>query len=139
MPRLSFGGHWFQSNAAGMTILGSITAVRGLSYTPWLVNPNRDPAHWLEGVLPPTYWAWVWIIAGLVALLSVYCERIMPAALGLVVGLHAAWGLSFIGGTLAGDTPRGWVSGLGYIGIVLIVLWAFSRGKREEIRIREGV
>lgn len=121
-----------------MVILGSVTLLRGVSYTPWLVNPERKPTHWLEGILPPTSWAWVWIIAAVVALMAACNGKIMPFALGLSMGLHAAWGMSFVGGTIAGDTPRGWVSGLGYVGIVLITMWAFARGRREEIRISEG-
>ena len=125
-----------RSDAMGLLILAVATIARGVSYLRPFVNPERDPAHWLEGLLQPTLWAWVWIAGGLLALASCFIDRLQPAALGITVGLHTAWALSFIGGTTVGDLPRAWVSAISYITILALSLWAFGRGQREEIQIK---
>lgn len=125
-----------RSDAMGLLILAVATIARGVSYLRPFVNPDRDPAHWLEGLLQPTLWAWVWIAGGLLALASCFIDRLQPAALGITVGLHTAWAFSFIGGTMTGDSPRAWVSAISYITILALSLWAFGRGQREEIAIK---
>ena len=110
-----------------MWIIGAITLARGVSYLPPLVDSDRRAAHFLEMVLPPTAWAWVWLAAGALALAASVRHRLLPAALGATVGLHALWALSFIGATVTGDSPRGWVSAISYAGIVLLAIWAFGR------------
>lgn len=127
---------FIRSDAMGLLILAVATIARGVSYLRPFVNPERDPAHWLEGLLQPTLWAWVWIAGGLLALASCFIDRLQPAALGITVGLHTAWAFSFIGGTMTGDTSRGWVSAISYITILALSLWAFGRGQREEIAIK---
>lgn len=125
-----------RSDAMGLLILSVATIARGVSYLSPFVNPDRDPAHWLEGLMQPTMWAWVWIAGGVLALASCFASRLQPAAVGITVGLHAAWAFSFIGGTMTGDAPRAWVSAISYITILALSLWAFGRGQREEIAIK---
>ena len=125
-----------RSDAMGLLILSVATIARGVSYLRPFVNPDRDPAHWLEGLMQPTMWAWVWIAGGVLALASCFAARLQPAAVGITVGLHTAWAFSFIGGTMTGDTSRGWVSAISYITILALSLWAFGRGQREEIAIK---
>ena len=127
---------FLRSDSMGLFILAVATIARGVSYLSPFLNPNRNPAHWLEGLMQPTLWAWVWIAGGLLALASCFASRLQPAALGITVGLHTAWALSFIGSTMTGDTSRGWVSAISYITILALSLWAFGRGQREEIAIK---
>lgn len=127
---------FLRSDSTGLLILGLATIARGVSYLTPFVNPDRDPAHWLEGLMQPTLWAWVWIAGGVLALASCFASHLQPAAVGITVGLHTAWALSFIGGTMTGDTSRGWVSAISYITIFALSLWAFGRGQREEIQIK---
>lgn len=130
--------HWLVSDAAGLLILGSISIARGMSYTPVLVNPDRRPTHFMESVLNPPAWAVVWILMGLLCLCAVKWHRLVPAAVGAVVGLHSMWALSFIFATLFDDLSRAWVSSLGYIGIAAMTLYAYGRGQTSELKIVDG-
>ena len=127
-------GTWFKSDEAGLTILALLTIIRGLSYVPPLINPDRMPAHYLEGWASPTLWAVVWVAAGVFCLAATLIPKLLPAAVGLAVGLHAAWAMSFLMGTILGDTPRAWVSALNYLGVVFLSLYAYGR---ERIQIPE--
>ncbi|MDU4729934.1 MAG: hypothetical protein E6Y04_08190 [Corynebacterium sp.] len=129
---------WLVSDAAGLFILGSISIARGLSYTPLLVDPERKPTHFMESVLNPPSWAVVWLLMGALCLCAVKWPRLVPAAVGAVVGLHSMWALSFIFATVFGDLPRAWVSSLGYIGIAAMTLYAYGRGQTSELKIVDG-
>ena len=130
--------HWLVSDAAGLLILGSISIARGMSYTPVLVDPDRRPTHFMESVLNPPAWAVVWILMGALCLCAVNWHRLVPAAVGAVVGLHSMWALSFIFATVFGDLSRAWVSSLGYVGIAAMTLYAYGRGQTRELRITDG-
>lgn len=130
--------HWLVSDAAGLMILGSISIARGMSYTSLLVNPERKPTHFMESVLNPPSWAVVWILMGALCLCAVKWPRLVPAAVGAVVGLHSMWALSFIFATIFGDLTRAWVSSLGYIGIAAMTLYAYGRGQTSELKFVDG-
>ncbi|OFQ48488.1 hypothetical protein HMPREF2935_00655 [Corynebacterium sp. HMSC076D02] len=127
-------GTWFKSDEAGLTILALLTIIRGLSYVPPLINPARTPAHYLEVWASPTLWAAIWVTAGIFCLAATFIPKLLPVAVGLAVGLHAAWAMSFLMGTILGDTPRAWVSALNYLGVVFLALYAYGR---ERIQIPE--
>lgn len=129
---------WLVSDAAGLLILGSISIARGMSYTPLLVNPERKPTHFMESVLNPPSWAVVWLLMGALCLCAVKWHRLVPAAVGAVVGLHSMWALSFIFATLFDDLGRAWVSSLGYIGIAAMTLYAYGRGQTSELKFVDG-
>lgn len=129
---------WLVSDAAGLLVLGSISIARGMSYTPLLVNPERKPTHFMESVLNPPSWAVVWLLMGALCLCAVKWPRLVPAAVGAVVGLHSMWALSFIFATIFGDLPRAWVSSLGYIGIAAMTLYAYGRGQTSQVTITDG-
>ncbi|WOH94987.1 hypothetical protein [Corynebacterium urealyticum] len=129
---------WWRTISGGMWIIGVATLARGVSYLPPLVNADREAAHFLETLLPPTAWAWVWLAAGVVALVASVCHRLLPLALGGAVGLHTLWALSFVGATVTGDVPRGWVSAIGYAGIAALAVWGFSRADPEKPRVSQG-
>ncbi|WP_408930746.1 hypothetical protein ACKFR8_05020 [Corynebacterium axilliensis] len=129
---------WLVSDAAGLLILGSISIARGMSYTPLLVNPERRPTHFMESVLNPPAWAVVWLLMGALCLCAVKWHRLVPAAVGAVVGLHSMWALSFIFATLFDDLSRAWVSSLGYVGIAAMTLYAYGRGQSNEMKLVDG-
>ena len=109
-----------------------------MSYTPLLVNPERKPTHFMESVLNPPSWAVVWLLMGALCLCAVKWHRLVPAAVGAVVGLHSMWALSFIFATLFDDLGRAWVSSLGYIGIAAMTLYAYGRGQTSELKFVDG-
>lgn len=129
---------WLVSDAAGLLILGSISIARGVSYVPPLVNPDREPSHYMEMLLSPPAWAVVWILMGLLCLCATRVPKLVPPAVGVVVGLHSMWALSFIFATILGDSTRGWVSSLGYIGIAAMTLYAYARGQSNEMKLVDG-
>ncbi|MGV0351171.1 hypothetical protein ACUY2G_09705 [Corynebacterium guaraldiae] len=129
---------WLVSDAAGLMILGSISIARGMSYTPLLVNPERRPTHFMESVLNPPSWAVVWLLMGLLCVCGARWHKLVPAAVGAVVGLHSMWALSFIFATILDDLSRAWVSSLGYIGIAMLTLFAYGRGQTSELKIVDG-
>lgn len=129
---------WLVSDAAGLLILGSISIARGVSYTPALVDPTRSPTHFMESVLNPPAWAVVWILMGALCLCATRVPKLVPPAVGAVVGLHSMWALSFIFATILGDSTRGWVSSLGYIGIAAMTLYAYARGQSNEMKLVDG-
>lgn len=129
---------WLVSDAAGLLILGSISIARGMSYTPLLVNPERKPTHFMESVLNPPSWAVVWLLMGLLCVCAARWHKLVPAAVGAVVGLHSMWALSFIFATIFGDLGRAWVSSLGYIGIAAMTLYAYARGQSNEMKLVDG-
>lgn len=131
----SVNASWWASDAAGLVICGVATMARGVSYLPGFVSTDRPPAHYLEGILQPHFWAGIWILIGVLCLVAVAVPRITPIAVGMVVGLHASWGTSFMAGQFFDDRlGRAWVSALSYYLICLLVIWAFGRGRASEIR-----
>ncbi|MHB2253379.1 hypothetical protein [Corynebacterium aurimucosum] len=129
---------WLVSDAAGLLVLGSISIARGISYTPLLVNPERSPTHFMESILNPPSWAVVWLLMGLLCVCAARWHKLVPAAVGAVVGLHSMWALSFIFATVLDDLSRAWVSSLGYIGIAAMTLYAYGRGQTSELKIVDG-
>ena len=134
-------GDWvaraFTSDASGLLVLSGTSLVRAYSYMPGQINESRNPAHWLEGLISPTSWAWVWLALGIIGLLAIWNERLLPLAVGSIVGLHAAWALSFITIQIVGGSSRAYVSALGYFAVAWLVVWGFGRGRNLDIA-RQG-
>ena len=122
---------WVATDACGLVILGVLAIVRGSSYIPPLVNPAREPTHYMEMLLSPPAWAVVWIGIGVGCLVAACWRPLQPLAVGVIVGIHAVWAASFIAATLLGEQSRAWVSSLGYIATVALTLYAYRRGQSE--------
>ena len=125
----------FRDDRTGIAFLGGLSILRGVSYLPGSVDTSRSPAHFFEELAGPPVWAVVWITLGVLCLAATAVGRLVPAAVGGTVGIHAAWALSFLGVWVTGQSARGWVSALGYAGVAFLFLWAFARGKRSEVTL----
>ena len=125
----------FRDDRTGIAFLGGLSILRGVSYLPTHVDTSRSPAHFFEELAGPPVWAVVWITLGVLCLAATAVGRLVPAAVGGTVGIHAAWALSFLGVWVTGQSARGWVSALGYAGVAFLFLWAFARGKRSEVTL----
>ena len=125
----------FRDDRTGIAFLGGLSILRGVSYLPGSVDTSRSPAHFFEELAGPPVWAVVWITLGVLCLAATAVGRLVPAAVGGTVGIHAAWALSFLGVWVTGESARGWVSALGYAGVAFLFLWAFARGKRSEVTL----
>ena len=117
------------SDNAGLAILGLTAIVRAVSYTPGFVNTDRNPAHWLEGLLSAPAWAIVWLVIAVACMAAIITPRLLPVAVGLTVAINTLWALSFTGITITGESPRGYVSALGYAAVAFLTMWGFGRGR----------
>ena len=126
----------FRDDRTGIAFLGLLSILRGVSYLPVAVNTEREPVHFFEQLAGPQAWAWVWIALGVLCLVATLADRIVPAAVGGTITIHAAWGLSFLAEWVFGDSSRAWVSALGYIAVTGLFLWAVSRGQRTEVNLK---
>lgn len=130
---------WARTVGPALLILGVGAIARGISYTPLLMSEYARQAHPVEGTLTMDTWAWVWIVAGVAAVVAAWWSRAAPVAVGACVGLNLLWGASFIADAVARGSVRGWLPAVGYLSIAALVLWAvwFGRGEpsvsREEI------
>lgn len=125
----------FRDDRTGIAFLGVLSILRGVSYLPVVVNTEREPAHFFEQLAGPPVWAWVWITLGALCLVATVVDRLVPAAVGGTITIHAAWGVSFLAEWVFSDSARSWVSALGYIAVTGLFLWAISRGTRSEVTL----
>ena len=131
MPRRFWekASHAVTSDKAGLAVLGVSALVRAVSYAPWFVNTDRTPAHWLEGLLSAPAWSIVWLFIAVACMAAIITPRLLPIAVGLTVAINALWALSFLGITITGESPRGYVSALGYAAVAFLTMWGFGRGR----------
>lgn len=124
---------WARTVGPALLILGAGAITRGISYTPLLMSEHARQAHPVEGTLPMGVWAWVWIIAGVAAVVAAWWPRAAPVAVGACVGLNLLWGGSFIADAIAKGSVRGWLPAVGYLSIAALVLWGVwcVRGERK--------
>ncbi|WP_406418463.1 hypothetical protein [Streptomyces sp. NBC_01614] len=105
-----------------------------------LVSPQPDQRglKLLLNRVPLEVWGWLWIAAGLVAVVSAFLpqgsDRFGYAALYLMV---TPWIVSYLVAWAQGNFPRGWVASALYgglaIGIMVVAGWGEPpRPKREE-------
>lgn len=124
---------WARTVGPALLILGAGAIARGVTYLPVLMSEHAQRAHPVEGTLTMHTWAWVWIIAGVTAVVAAWWSRAAPAAVGACVGLNLLWGASFIADAIAKGSVRGWLPAVGYLSIAALVLWAvwFVGGERK--------
>ena len=84
-------------------------------------------------------WGWVWIVAGVAAVVAAWWPRAAPVAVGACVGLNLLWGASFIADAIARESVRGWLPAVGYLSIAALVLWAVWWGRGETTVSREEI
>lgn len=128
---------WALTIGPALLILGVGAIARGVTYLPALMSEHAQRAHPVEGTLPMSVWAWVWIIAGVAAVVAAWWSRAAPLAVGVGVGLNIVWGCSFITDAIIRRSARGWLPAVGYLSIALLVLWSVWRGAREPTVSRE--
>lgn len=132
---------WSRTDGVLMAAVGLIAALRGWSYTTITTTPSLRSSHVMESWLPLNVWSVVWFAIAAVCFVGAvrYQGPIAAAGVGSVAGLHFLFGLSFLYGTLSGESARGWVSAISYIGIaVLIILAVVIGGARDRERKKPG-
>lgn len=122
---------------AFLLCFGTVWALIGYGQ---ITAPQADKRglHLLLDRVPLDVWGWLWITAGLVAVVSAFLrqgsDRFGFFALTLIV---MPWIISYLVAWLQGIFPRGWVVSALYgalaIGIVVVAGWGEPpRPKREE-------
>ena len=132
---------FLMSDAPALVILGLGILARGLSYSSHVFGrAPRSGSHPAEAALSMPVWSMIWVSVGVLCLIATVWSRRQIAALavGLGVGLNMLWAGSFVAATITGDMERGWVTGIGYASVSLLVIWAIWRGSRAEVTIPEG-
>lgn len=112
---------------------------RGISYLPVLMSESAQKAHPVEGTLPMSVWAWVWMVTGVAIIISVWWRDAAPLAVGVGVALNVMWGGSFIADAIIRHSARGWLPAVGYISVPIFVLLALRKGARERKVSREEI
>ena len=82
MPRRFWekASHAVTSDRAGLAVLGVTALVRAVSYAPFSVDTTRNPAHWLEGLLPAPAWSVVWLLIAVACMAAIITPRLLPIA-----------------------------------------------------------
>lgn len=142
-PRVKPGARrvrdWALGIGPALIVLGVGAIARGVSYTPLLMSEHARQAHPVEGTLTMDTWAWIWVVAGVAAVVSAGWSRAAPVAVGAGVGLNLLWGASFITDALIKGSVRGWLPAVGYVSVAVLVWWAVWRGSREPTVSREEI
>lgn len=116
----------FSSEKFGLLILSILSFVRGFSYLPLVLEQDRKPAHYLENMIQPEIWGYIWITLSIVCLIAMCYHKITPLAIGFVTLLYLVWGGSFFIATIV-EGGRQWVSSINYLGVAALTLWATSK------------
>lgn len=129
---------FLMTDATVLMILGVGCIARGVSYSSHLGPvPHQHPAEAWMGI---GAWSTVWILVGVACVIITPWHRSVTAALAVGAGmsLHLLWGFSFLWNTLHGDSPRGWVSSIGYFMVALLVAWTVWRGSRIDVILHDA-
>ncbi|MCS5479852.1 hypothetical protein NYP18_09285 [Corynebacterium sp. YIM 101645] len=121
------------TDAGVMWILGVAMIVRGVSYfdlgSVVLFHPvDRFFPIWVDAAM------WIGVGSTLLVASRWHATRFGRMTLAASTGLIAMWGLLFLFSPPAQFAQRGVM----YLAIAAIVIWSIWRGKRGEIRVREG-
>jgi hypothetical protein len=111
---------------------GTVWALYGYAQ---LVSPQPDQRGLTLAIqiMPLHVWGWLWIAAGLIALMSAWLPQGADWAGFLALPLIVLpWMLSYLTSWLQGDFPRGWVSAAVWAVIAVPVL--VVAGWREPLR-----
>lgn len=94
---------------AALVIVASGAVARGVAY---IGSPTTGGlTTFVDAVVPLHVWSFVWITAGVCLVSGIWHRVVARYALAFTATLWATWGLSFMWATVAGDAPRGWVTG----------------------------
>lgn len=122
------------SDAGVMIILGVAMIIRGVSY---MDLGSVVLYHPIDLFFPLWVDIALWTGMGVILLIAScwHSSSFGRAALSIATALLAMWGLLFLMAPPAQFAQRG----IMYLAIAAVVIWAVWRGKRGEIRVREGV
>lgn len=117
MPHRRYRRALISPRGWGLLIMGAVGLARAWSY----LEPGLDQAPtqlaFVDDLIPLSTYAFVWIVVGLGCLHSIVWKPALPYAVGLFVGMHALWALSFLASWVWLDSSRAWVSAISYVAL----------------------
>lgn len=72
-------------------------------------------------ILPLHVWALIWLLVAALLVAAAFARRLDAAGFAAAIGIKFVWGLLMLGGWLAGDIPRGYVSTGIWVGVAGVV------------------
>ena len=79
---------------------------------------RASPAYAFPGEIFPLHaWALIWLFTAALLVTAAFVPRLDTAGFATAIGIKCAWGLLMLGGWLAGDIPRGYVSTGIWVGV----------------------
>lgn len=78
----------------------------------------------LARIMPVTWWGWLWVVCGLVAVVSAFARVTDWPGYASVVVPVGVWSTSYLVGALADGYARGLFVSLWYFNWLLVMLWA---------------
>lgn len=123
-----------------LILLGALAIARGQSY--FQVDTAPDGLWAADNLLPLTVWGWVWIVGGVLAVVAVWCPRVLSAAAAVMIAVNVVWITSFLAACwIEGGNERAYVSAISYgHGLLswLVVPWMVNHVRAfEEARCSE--
>lgn len=99
--------------------IGAIVRARG-----YLNPPTTGMTSFIDGALPLTAWAVLWLVAGIIAIAGIWSHIAARWGLSIVAALWFTWFLSYMVAWIAGDSSRGWLTAGGFF-VISIYSWIF--------------
>lgn len=101
----------------------------GLSYV-FASTASRDAAfRWLPDAMSPTTLGWLWVVGGItaaiIALRSAAHPRWEATGFGALMLCPSLWVVIFLGASMFGTHPHGWISAVAY-GLMAMWVWVVS-------------
>lgn len=104
-----------QLRVTTLTVGSAVVAARGVAY---LGAPTTGGlTTFVDTLVPLQVWAVVWIAAAVAILCGAWSRPLARVAMSFGAALWAVWGISYIWATVAGSSPRGWVTGATMLGV----------------------
>lgn len=108
---------------AAVLVVAAIGAVvRGLGY---LDPTGTGMTLFVDGLLPLTAWAAVWITAGAFALAGIWSRPVARWGLSIIAALWFTWFVSYMAAWISGDSTRGWLTAGGFF-VIAVYSWIFA-------------
>lgn len=117
-----------------LAIIAVAALLRGWAYLGPGIRTQGDHLSFLDGVVPLSAWAGVWVFTGVLALVGTRIEHVARLAMSFSVGLWGAWALSYFVAWAFLDETNAWINAVplaGFAGLIAIVSYLMEPPHRD--------